>query len=274
MNKKCRVCGEDKPIVDFHKNAKCKHGVDDRCATCKNKKKREHDATDSAKLKGKIYRAGDAYKDSRARQADTRSERRAEKASANRLAAGDLFISRIEAKEKGLTRYNEGLTCKRGHMADRSLANNQCMECVAEKRKCPDYLSMKKKYWDENKDRLIQRGIEAQKARYAVDPGYKAATAARNMLKRVLVAGMNNKDGRSSDLLGFTGLQLRDHIASLFTEGMSWGNYGEWHIDHIKPVSLFISSGITDPSIVNALSNLQPLWAEDNFKKRDKFCIP
>jgi hypothetical protein len=46
---------------------------------------------------------------------------------------------------------------------------------------------------------------------------------------------------------------------------MSWDNWGEWHIDHIIPVSKFEKE--TPPSIVNSLSNLQPLWAIDNYKK-------
>ena len=40
---------------------------------------------------------------------------------------------------------------------------------------------------------------------------------------------------------------------------MSWDNYGEWHIDHIKPLTLFDDN--TPIHVVNALSNLQPLWA-------------
>ena len=60
------------------------------------------------------------------------------------------------------------------------------------------------------------------------------------------------------DLLGYSALELKIHLESLFTEGMTWDNYGEWHIDHKKPVSSFESD--TLPSIVNALSNLQPLW--------------
>ena len=40
---------------------------------------------------------------------------------------------------------------------------------------------------------------------------------------------------------------------------MTWSNHGEWHVDHIKDVSSF--SKDTHPSIVNALTNLQPLWA-------------
>jgi len=46
---------------------------------------------------------------------------------------------------------------------------------------------------------------------------------------------------------------------------MCWENYGDWHIDHIRPVASFDKN--TLPSIVNSLDNLQPLWKEDNLKK-------
>jgi len=49
---------------------------------------------------------------------------------------------------------------------------------------------------------------------------------------------------------------------------MSWENRGEWHIDHIKPVSSFDKS--EKMSVVNSLDNLQPLWAKDNLSKGSK----
>jgi len=49
---------------------------------------------------------------------------------------------------------------------------------------------------------------------------------------------------------------------------MSWENYGDWHIDHIRPLSSFNESD--DASIVNSLNNLRPLWKEDNLKKYNK----
>ena len=67
------------------------------------------------------------------------------------------------------------------------------------------------------------------------------------------------KIGSTFDLLGYSYDELRIHIESLFTDGMNWENYGEWHVDHIKPLSKFKND---EPiSVVNALSNLQPLWA-------------
>lgn len=78
------------------------------------------------------------------------------------------------------------------------------------------------------------------------------------------------KIGRAEQMLGYTGLELMAHIESLFLPGMSWSHRAAWHIDHIKPVSHFVAEGISDVKIINALSNLQPLWAADNLSKRDR----
>lgn len=64
------------------------------------------------------------------------------------------------------------------------------------------------------------------------------------------------------------GDELRRHIASQFLPGMSWANYGEWHLDHIKPRSTF---RLPDEVLeCFALSNLRPLWAIDNISQRQR----
>lgn len=64
--------------------------------------------------------------------------------------------------------------------------------------------------------------------------------------------------------------ELKIHIESQFTEGMTWANHGlfGWHIDHKIPLS---SAGNFD-ELVKLLhySNIQPLWAIDNLKKAAK----
>lgn len=74
------------------------------------------------------------------------------------------------------------------------------------------------------------------------------------------------KNDRTIKLLGYSALELKEHIKSLFTEGMSWENSGEWHVDHIKMVSSFDPE--TPVSVVNSLDNLRPLWAEDNCSRK------
>jgi hypothetical protein len=64
-------------------------------------------------------------------------------------------------------------------------------------------------------------------------------------------------------MLGYSANDLKVHIESLWTPGMTWDNHGEWHIDHIRPLSSFPQDA--DVSIVNALANLQPLWATTRF---------
>ncbi len=81
----------------------------------------------------------------------------------------------------------------------------------------------------------------------------------RNLLTHSLERLGQQKEGHTIDLLGYSAIDLKQHITSLFTEGMTWDNHGEWHIDHIKPVSSFDKK--TSAYVFNSLTNLQPLWA-------------
>jgi len=90
----------------------------------------------------------------------------------------------------------------------------------------------------------------------------------RSVLRCTLIRLGKHKEGNTIELLGYSALELKNHIESLFTDGMTWDNQGQWHIDHIKPVISFDKE--TPINIVNALSNLQPLWAIENIKKGAK----
>jgi len=81
----------------------------------------------------------------------------------------------------------------------------------------------------------------------------------RSLLKMSLWRLNSKKQGKTIDLLGYSADEFKTHIESLFTEGMCWENHGEWHVDHIKDVSLFNNDEL--PSVVNALLNLRPMWA-------------
>ena len=87
----------------------------------------------------------------------------------------------------------------------------------------------------------------------------KHIIAWRNILNSTIKRLGGIKEGKTIDLLGYSALELKEYITNLFTEGMTWDNYGEWHIDHIKPVNTFYYDSPIDT--VNSLSNLRPLWA-------------
>ncbi|OKP79784.1 hypothetical protein BTE77_06750 [Ensifer adhaerens] len=62
------------------------------------------------------------------------------------------------------------------------------------------------------------------------------------------------------------------HLEAQFTDGMTWDNYGEWHVDHIIPLAAhnYETTDDIDFKRAWAMSNLQPLWAIDNHRKRDR----
>jgi hypothetical protein len=83
----------------------------------------------------------------------------------------------------------------------------------------------------------------------------------------------NQKTGKTMDVLGCSVEELRIYLEKKFQEGMSWNNYNYngWHIDHIKPCSLFDLSIPEEQKKCFHYTNLQPLWAKDNFKKSSTF---
>lgn len=107
---------------------------------------------------------------------------------------------------------------------------------------------------------------ESKKRFYATREG-KVMGFIRNCLRRMVL----DKNGESScDVIGYSSKYLILHIEKTMTSGMTWENYGEWHIDHIVPISRMVKSGIYDPKIVNSLSNLRAMWAMENISKSDR----
>jgi hypothetical protein len=108
---------------------------------------------------------------------------------------------------------------------------------------------------------------ERRKHRYRTDPEYRCQHMLRSISSRVISEAKSGKKGNTFKVLGYTPADFRIHIEKQFLKGMSWDNHGDWHVDHIVSVSELISSGVTDPAKINALSNLRPLWAPDNLSK-------
>lgn len=193
------------------------------------------------------------------------------------------IISRKEAIEEGLKTYFTGKPCKYGHVTERRVDNKTCLECSKERNKeyrernkehlkeyFKEYYEQNKEYfkgyWEQNKEHKK----EYYRSRYASDENYKASVICRNMLQRTLKATNSTKDTRTYEMLGYCNEQLEDSIESKFLEGMSWDNYGDWHIDHICPVTRYIKDRVEDPAIINALDNLIPMWSEHNLEKGDR----
>ncbi len=57
------------------------------------------------------------------------------------------------------------------------------------------------------------------------------------------------------------------YVAERFLPGMSWENWGEWHLDHIRPLSSFDIADRAQFLMAAHFTNYQPLWAVDNLSK-------
>jgi hypothetical protein len=86
---------------------------------------------------------------------------------------------------------------------------------------------------------------------------------------RLALKGSNKADS-TFNLIGCTPNELKQHLENGFREGMSWDNYGKWHIDHIRPCASFDLSKPEQQTQCFHYSNLQPLWSGENLRKSDR----
>ncbi len=89
-------------------------------------------------------------------------------------------------------------------------------------------------------------------------------------LRRLL---KGQKDSRGWEgLVGYSSSDLKECLEKQFKTGMTWENYGKWHVDHIIPAIYFNLKDGDHNEIKRCweLENLQPLWAHENLIKHCK----
>jgi hypothetical protein len=129
-----------------------------------------------------------------------------------------------------------------------------------------------KEYREKNIDKIRKTKRDYERNRKASDPLYKLVANFRTAIYQVLKESNVEKNGHYFDILGYTPEELINHLEKQFTEGMTWENYGEFHIDHKLPISSFNIKEIGDEEFMKcwSLDNLQPMWGEENIRKSNK----
>lgn len=130
-------------------------------------------------------------------------------------------------------------------------------------------ISRRRKYYNANKDILRERNKEYYKKWHSI-PRQRLRQNIATQIRIRLRKRMMSKTKQTFEMLAFTLDELVKHIESLFLPGMSWDNYGKWHIDHVIPDISFDYSDEEQFSLCWSLKNLQPLWAHDNLVKCGK----
>lgn len=140
--------------------------------------------------------------------------------------------------------------------------------------------SQRAKYTKENRERKAIYDVEYRKINADRIRKYKKKwedqnknnplkKIKHNLRRRVIhVLKGNLKADKTFALIGCSAEDFKRHIESLWAPGMSWENYGEWHIDHIKECFRFDLSDPEQQRICFHYTNQRPLWKKDNLTRK------
>lgn len=196
-----------------------------------------------------------------------------------------LSRSRKEAKLKSESSYFTGKPCKSGHISPRRTHNGECRMCahiydrkyknnnreVLRDRRYNYYIKnreqelIKMKMWQQTHRQYFKEYRKKQ----LLNIQFRIKKLLRGRLYQAITK--KNKIISSIDMLGCSVKDFVLFIASKFKDGMSWENYGKWHIDHIRPCSSFDLADIAQQRECFNYTNLQPLWANENRAKGKKW---
>jgi hypothetical protein len=134
-------------------------------------------------------------------------------------------------------------------------------------------LKRMKLYKEKNKEYFSSYRKKYQKnyesTRLKNDPLYRLTKNLRRRLVLFLQTKNLSKNNTTFNIIGCSPEFLKEHLEKQFVGEMSWDKMGkEIHIDHITP----LSSAKNENEIYKLChyTNLQPLWAYDNFEKGSK----
>ncbi len=131
----------------------------------------------------------------------------------------------------------------------------------------------KKKYRIRTRNKRNEYLRKWSKDKYENDLKFKLSKLLRERI-RTVTKGKARKGSAVLDL-GCSFEFFRKYMEAKFKSGMTWENHGKdsWHIDHIKPLSLFNLENREEFLMAVHYTNLQPLWAIENWKKHNNFSL-
>lgn len=98
-----------------------------------------------------------------------------------------------------------------------------------------------------------------------------------NLRTRVYAALKKVGAKRSANTFSLVGCSLeflRGYLEARFKVGMTWKNYGKWHVDHVIPCAEFDLRDPAQQLVCFRYDNLQPMWGGENLRKGAKLPQP
>ena len=247
QEKMCSICRTGKPVDLFHRNKNMKDGRTSACKACA-KEAREVGAKSTFICERCSESHNKKNKGSQRYCEDCAAEVRRERDRARRPKTKVGF-------QKICERCDEAFAYKGG----KQVVCQVCVKVVNAERG---------RAWAEaNRDAVRANAKRYNDARRATPSGHLEWTI-RASVKRA-IAKETKAGRRTFELLGYTVDDLKTHLERQFLPGMTWENYGEWHVDHRVPLASFEyqTPDCDEFKSAWAITNLQPLWAKDNLSK-------
>lgn len=244
----CTKCGQTLPLSEYTKDSRGKYGRSARCRSCARKYAQDNRVRISEVALQRYHRLQEPIRQERAER---------------RVAA---VTSPTKECSRCGTVYEKSFFKKRKSSVDG--LHGHCRLCCNElnrihRKNNPEMAAAWSAKWAANNPEIRREKYR----RWLRKPKNRVHMAITARVYERLKTGKGGR--RTEELLGYSFDELVRHIELQFLQGMSWENYGSWHVDHIIPLSSFDISTREDPAVRQAwaLSNLRPLWAHDNLSK-------
>ncbi len=130
-------------------------------------------------------------------------------------------------------------------------------------------IKARKNWMLRNKEKVKKQRREYEVALRQTNVNARIAHNLRNRLWIALDRKKAIKGGSFNELIGCEVSFLIRYLEDKFKDGMNWDLRGQIHIDHIKPLNSFNLKDSEEQRRAFHYTNLQPLWANDNIRKRD-----
>jgi hypothetical protein len=256
--KKCKTCNNILPFEKFpsktyviFRNVDCGD-----CSACKNNKRK---SKESYKEYQKIWRQSENGKKS---VKESKVKHRQKNSNEKKIKKEEINREKEIIKKEEINRRRE--IRKEEIRIKKELSIQKKMEWERKRQyyKTDEYKEIKKQ---KEKDSNYKRW----KRRWENDDVFAMKVRLRNLIRNSFrKQGYTKFNMKTESIVGMNYNNFKEYMESKFVNGMSWTNRGEWHIDHIIP----LSSATSQEEIIKLChyTNLQPLWAKDNMSKGNK----
>jgi hypothetical protein len=250
----CSKCKEEKDVCEFQKDSSKKGGYYSSCRDCVRVRTKDYITKNYVKVK-----------DGKKKYYEKNKENISKKNSDYRKLNREELIEYskkyyVENKEKFLYGNKKRYEINKDKIKEKNKEYR--------KKNFKKYQSYLKKYKTDNSEKIRKYLKDYKKNKIKNDKLFYLKMILSHRVRQFLKVKNIVKKSKTFDIVGCNPLQLTEHLEKQFVSGMTWENRGEWHIDHIIP----LSSAKNEDEVYKLChyTNLQPLWAIDNIKKGKK----